>query len=101
MKKKKQEKIINELVEKNTESGNLHKAVEELSELTTALAQYIVKDKNREARKQDVIDEIGDVEIRLNILKKMFNEEEVDKRVSFKLNKLKSYLDKGKYKGRI
>ena len=96
-----QNEIINELVEKNTESGNLHKAVEELSELTTALAQYIIKDENREARNQEVIDEIGDVEIRLTILKRMFNEEEVNKRVSFKLTKLKSYLDKGLYKGRI
>lgn len=94
-------KIINELVEKNTEQGNLLKAVEELSELSTALIQYLVKEENKEKQLKSVIDEIGDVEIRLNILRKIFGEEEVDNRISFKLNKFSEYIDKGLYSGRI
>lgn len=92
--------IIDSLVNNNEETYQLTKACEEFSELTTALLQYITK-KGRKTTKQDVIDEIGDVKIRLQILEKVFGENDVKKRYDFKLNKFKGYIKDKKYTGGI
>ena len=64
------------LIDNNDDEYQLIKACEELSELTTALLQFITK-KGVKTTAQDVIDEIGDVKIRLKILEQIFGRDEV------------------------
>ncbi len=79
------------LLENNSDEYQLTKACEELSELTTALLQYITK-KGRKTTRQDVIDEIGDVKIRLKILEVIFGIDKVNERVDSKLAKFAGYI---------
>ena len=97
---KKSEDIIKLLSETNNPDYQLLKACEELSELTTALLQYVNK-KGTKTTKKDVIDEIGDVKIRIKVLEKTFGEKAVNKRFNFKINKFKKYFQKKLYIGRI
>ncbi len=87
--------IIDILHEKNGYEYNLHKASEELQELALVLTQKLTKPHKVED--QEIIDEIGDVEIRLEILKKIFNKEKIDKRIAYKLKKFQEYHDSDKY----
>lgn len=96
----KNKQILAKLLQTNNPDFQLLKASEELSELQTVLLQYITK-RGRKTSKQEVIDEIGDVKIRLKILEAIFGKEKVKKRVNFKLNKFKEYLKEGKFKGNI
>jgi NTP pyrophosphatase (non-canonical NTP hydrolase) len=93
------EEIIKYLVENNDYKYNLLKTSEELQELALVLTQMALKKEHVD--KQEVIDELGDVEIRLKIISNFFNREEVEKRINFKLNKFKKYIKQGKYKGGI
>lgn len=86
-----QEEIINHLVHNNGLKYNLHKASEECQELGLVLNQYLLKPTKVDT--QEIIDEIGDVFIRMEILKKMFNNDDIQKRIDFKLSKFKEYID--------
>lgn len=96
----KNKKVIKTLVNTNDPTYQLVKACKELSELNTAVLQYVTK-KGRKTTKQEIIDEIGDVKIRIKILEKVFGEKEVKKRVDFKLKKFGGYIKEGKYEGGI
>lgn len=63
------------------------KTCEELSELNTALLQYCNKGSSKVSDK-DVIDEIGDVKLRIKLIEGFFGKKEVEKRFDFKLNSL-------------
>lgn len=68
---------------------NIDKAIEELNELATALMQYKLKN-GKKTRLQEVIDEIGDVEIRLEVLKLHLS---VERNVKLRIkNKERKYL---------
>ena len=95
----KDKELIKYLVENNDYKYNLLKAAEELQELSLVLTQMALKEEKVD--KQEVIDEIGDVIIRLNVLFHLFSLKKISKRVKFKLNKLKSYIKEGKYKGKL
>ena len=95
----KNKEVINHLTETNDYTYNLLKASEELSELSLVLLQLVNKPNKVDV--QEVIDEIGDVKIRMKILSKLFNKEEIKKRYNFKLRKFNSYIEEGKYKGII
>lgn len=92
-------KIIKKLSQSNEYEYNLLKASEELSELSLVLLQFV--NKPNKVDKQEIIDEIGDVEIRLEILKELFDKKSVKKRVKYKIGKFKSYIKDDKYKGKI
>ncbi len=96
MAEKTNEEIIEHLFKKNTEQYNLHKASEECQELGLVLNQFILKPQK--VQPQEIIDEIGDVIIRLEILKKMFPIEKINERVDYKLSKYKEYADSESYK---
>ncbi len=82
------EGIIDILAKKNGYEYNLSKASEELQELSLVLTQKL--NKPYKITDQEIIDEIGDVEIRLAILRKLFNPEKVDKRIAEKLKSFKN-----------
>ncbi len=92
-------KLIKYLVENNDYKYNLLKTVEELNELSTILLQYVNKDNKID--KQKIIEEIGDSIIRIMVLKKLFNKKKINSRIKFKLDKFRSYIKEGKYKGGI
>lgn len=89
------------LVKTNNKDYQIDKALEELSELTTALLQFKNKPKNPEPKIKAVIEEIGDVKIRLEILEEIFNKKKVLKRYNYKLNRFKYFIKKQLYIGRI
>tara|TARA_R110000772_G_scaffold54130_1_gene123520 strand:- start:43293 stop:43589 length:297 start_codon:yes stop_codon:yes gene_type:complete len=97
---KRDDEVIEILSNTNNSKYQLLKACEELSELTTALLQYVNK-KGRKTTDQDVIDEIGDVKIRLKILENVFGKSKVKERYQKKLKKFSGYIDKGLYIGGI
>ncbi len=85
------------LAETNEYNYNILKTIEELNELSLILTQMLTKG----AKHQDIIDEIGDVKIRIQVLDNLFDKEAIDKRVNHKINKFKGYIEQGKYIGRI
>lgn len=86
-----QEEIIDHLFVNNGEKYNLHKASEECQELGLVLNQYLLKPTKVD--QQEIIDEIGDVIIRLEILKKMFPADKIKERIAYKLSKYQEYID--------
>ena len=95
----KDKELIKYLVENNDYKYNLLKTAEELQELSLVLTQMALKEEKVD--KQEVIDEIGDVKIRLKVIQHFFSRKKVKKRVKFKLNKLKSYIKENKYIGKL
>ena len=95
----KDKELIKYLVENNDYKYNLLKTAEELQELSLVLTQMALK--KEKVDKQEVIDEIGDVIIRLKVIQHFFSRKKVKKRVKFKLNKLKSYIKENKYIGKL
>ena len=95
----KDKELIKYLVENNDYKYNLLKTAEELQELSLVLTQMALKEEKVD--KQEVIDEIGDVIIRLKVIQHLFSRKKVKKRVKFKLNKLKSYIKENKYIGKL
>lgn len=85
------EEIIKYLFQNNGTRYNLHKASEEMQELGLVLNQFLLKPTKVD--EQQIIDEIGDVKIRLAILEKMFPADKVKKRVDYKLSKFREYRD--------
>jgi NTP pyrophosphatase (non-canonical NTP hydrolase) len=84
-------KVIDHLVKSNGEKYNLQKASEECMELALILTQKLTKPIR--INDQNIIDEIGDVIIRLEILKKMFDNDKIKTRISYKLKNFKRYID--------
>ncbi len=89
-------KIITHLVKNNTFEYNLHKASEECQELGLVLNQKLLKPTK--VNNQEIIDEIGDVIIRLEILKMLYSTEYIQKRIDYKLGEYEKYIKSGKYK---
>ena len=99
MLKKRQKEIIEHLFKTNKKEYNLAKAAEELSELSLVLQQKALKPTKVDD--QEILDEIGDVIIRLKVLKKMFNKDKIKLRITHKLTLFEGYINKGLYKGGI
>ena len=91
--------LIKYLVDNNDYKYNLLKAAEECTELALVLTQMALKENKVD--KQEVIDEIGDVQIRLKVLKHLFSKRKIKKRMQYKLDKLKSYIADNKYIGKL
>jgi len=85
------EEILEYLFVNNGRRYNLHKASEECQELGLVLNQYLLKPTKVD--EQEIIDEIGDVKIRLAILEKMFDGEKIQARIDSKLAAYQGYID--------
>lgn len=86
---------IHKIQNNNGFQYNTLKAIEELSELSAALTQMLTK--NNEDTVENVIEEFGDVEFRLSVLRSYFDEKLIDKRFQKKLNSSIKYLKTQKY----
>lgn len=88
--------VIAHMVENNKEKFNLRKAAEELQELALVLIQKTNK-KDRFVEDQAIIDEIGDVLIRIEILKNIFPINRIQDRINDKILRFQGYITEGKY----
>lgn len=87
--------LIAKISKHNDSTYNLHKASEECQELSLVLTQFILKPQKVDI--DEIIDEIGDVAIRLEFLKRIFPIDKINQRIEYKLEKYKEYLDLEKY----
>ena len=94
-----QQIIIDYLALSNELKYNTIKAAEEFSELCTVLLQKSLKEYK--VPDQEVIDEIGDCIIRLEILKKLFDQKKIQERVDYKLSKFAEYIKENKHLNHI
>lgn len=94
--------IIDELVKTNSYKYNLKKSVEELLELAEVLMKKVNKKGGpKEPDNERVIEEIGDVQIRLEVLKEMFGQQAVQERINKKLSQFGGYITNKQYIGTI
>jgi hypothetical protein len=85
------EKIAEKLIGYNTYDYNILKLIEELQELSLVLTQAYLKPSKVD--QQEIIDEIGDVKIRMAVLDKILNQQPlVNERIEFKLKKFEKLM---------
>lgn len=94
---KEQKEIIQKVFEYNTPEYNAIKLAEELQELSLEIIKLTTKPTLDDTRIQAIIDELGDVEIRLRIYKKQFDKDAIENRINLKLGKFKELLESKKY----
>lgn len=92
----KYDKVLTEITHNNSSQYNLIKTAEESNELATILLQKATKDER--IPNQGIVDEVGDVFIRLVILTKIYGVDTVISRLEYKLNKFTEYNDSKRYK---
>jgi hypothetical protein len=83
---KKQKEIAYKVFDRNTENYNIQKCIEELQELSLVLMQQLNK-PNKDYH-LDIIDEIGDVKIRIWYLERKYTKKLIKQRIKNKLKKL-------------
>jgi NTP pyrophosphatase (non-canonical NTP hydrolase) len=89
---------IRDIAKKNTLDYDYAKLAEECTELTDALIKMITKPNRREERMPHLIEEMGDVQLRLSILReKLGCSAETGQRFQLKLDYLSGKLQQGKY----
>lgn len=91
----KQMQIIDHLAKENGDAYNMHKASEECQELGLVLNQKLLKPTKVDD--QEIIDEIGDVLIRVEILKRKYPMDKIYERIEHKLSQYKEYIDHKTY----
>lgn len=89
------DKIAEKLFERNGKKYNFDKAAEEFLELALVLNQKLLKPTK--VNEQQIIDEIGDCELRLKVLKKYFDSKKIKKRILYKTKKFNSYIENNTY----
>ena len=93
--------VIKQMADTNEGDYNIDKTIEEIFELGEALMKRKLKGEQYGASNQHIIDEIGDVQIRINVLREILGPHKVDERVKFKLAKFRGFYKDKKYIGRI
>ena len=88
--------VYNHLLNVNDREYTINKTIEELLELALILKQK--QNKPDLTSDEKIIEEIGDVQIRLKVLKQIYPIELIKKRINFKLKKFYKYITTEKYK---
>jgi len=96
MRQDKKDIVYNHLLNVNDREYTINKTIEELLELALILQQKL--NKPDLVSDDKIIEEIGDVQIRLKVLKKIYPIELIKKRINFKLKKFYKYITTKKYK---
>jgi len=93
---------VSQLAKTNDYDYNLLKAAEECTELAEVLLKKVTKKGGlKEPSDASVIEEIGDVQIRINILTEMFGRGAVLDRIVYKMDKYRTYVEQELYTGKI
>lgn len=95
---KEQKEIVRRVFEYNTYEYNAAKLAEELQELSLELTKLVTKPDLDETRIQAIIDEIGDVKIRLKVFELSLDRNRIEERVHLKLVKFNTLLENKRYK---
>lgn len=96
--------VIQALSKSNKKKYNYRKLAEELTELADVCLKITNKQRDTmpeyfEALDKQLIEEIGDVQLRMNVLVEQLDvQKEVDDRVIFKSKKLLKLYNEGKYR---
>lgn len=96
MRQDKKDIVYNHLLNVNDREYTINKTIEELLELALILKQK--QNKPDLVSDDKIIEEIGDVQIRLKVLKKIYPIELIKKRINFKLKKFYKYITNKTYK---
>jgi len=96
MRQDKKDIVYNHLLNVNDREYTINKTIEELLELALILQQKL--NKPDLVSDDKIIEEIGDVQIRLKVLKKIYPIVLIKKRINFKLKKFYKYITTKKYK---
>ena len=96
MKLENKEVVYNHLLNINDREYTIRKTIEELLELALILQQKL--NKPDLVSDDKIIEEIGDCRIRLKVLKEIYPEKLIKKRINFKLKKFYKYIIEKKYK---
>ena len=88
--------VYNHLLNVNDREYTIKKTIEELLELALILQQKL--NKPDLVSDEKIIEEIGDVQIRLKVLKQIYPIELIKKRINFKLKKFYKYITNKTYK---
>jgi len=96
-------KFFRILARKNDYNYILSKTCEELTELQEVLLKMMNKKGENKPPRQNLIEELGDVEIRLYNLKKRLKitQKDLNDRKIYKANKFIGYFNGGKYRKNI
>lgn len=91
--------ICAKAIDKWGERHQIIKAVEELGELSTALAKYLAEEENcLDSEAADaVVGEIADVEIVVTQLRLIFDEIAIERQKDYKLNRLRDRVNVCRY----
>lgn len=92
----KKNQIIEKLSVHNTKNYNLLKASEECQELALILLQKLTKPAR--VNDQQIINEIGDVIVRIKVLKRFYSKKKINQRVNDKLSNLDTYIKTKRYR---
>lgn len=92
--KEEKESVYSYMIKNNDKNYNTLKLIEELGELSTILTQSLTKG----AEPAKIIEEIGDVKMRLKVIEARYPAELIQRRIDFKLKKNLKYLKQEKYK---
>lgn len=93
--RERREIIYDYMAKENDPTYNLTKAAEELQELSLALIQRV--NKGGKITDKQIIDEIGDVKIRLEVLERVFCKESIWARVNKKMLQFQHYINTKKH----
>lgn len=88
--------VYDHLLNVNDREYTINKTIEELLELALILKQK--QNKPDLVSDQKIIEEIGDVKIRMKVLEEMYSKDAVKERVLHKLKKFYKYIITNKYK---
>lgn len=86
--------ILKQAIEKWGESSQIEMIMEECLELAMAINKLRRKDGDPHKPFADVHDEIADVKIMIAQAELIFDKEEIDKRVAFKMERLEKRISK-------
>lgn len=93
---------VQEILDYNAPDYNYIKLAEELAELQEVIIKRYLKKEAFKPPMAKVIEEVGDVVLRLKVLSRMEGiAVPIANRVNEKSTKLLSYIDAGKYKGGV
>jgi NTP pyrophosphatase (non-canonical NTP hydrolase) len=94
-----EEELLLELEQRNGWNFNHMKAIEELAELSEVLIKKLNKNGGpKEPSDRSIVEEIGDVLLRLRILEFYYGKDAIKERMDFKLSKFAEILTTNKYK---
>ena len=96
MNKEEKDIVYDHLLNVNDKDYTISKTIEELLELALILKQK--QNKPTLVSDTKIIEEIGDVKIRLKVLMKIYSKDLIKERINFKLRKFYKYITTKKYK---